>query len=411
MSQNSLLLPTTGTVSGLQMTQYTNNALDTLNTLASGAGAPATPEAGQLWHDTTNNLIKVRSLDNTAWIPLFSVNETNYDARPWSEGNAGFVNKFRNPSFDVAQRGGANTLATGASGYTFDGYVMGGAGAPLSWSSGPGAFGSARTAQLNSASGLTDAFIKQRIEAAMAQPLAGYECTFQAVISNQTGATITPALTVSYPGSADNWTGQTAFLNNVSLQSVAAGAVQIVAYSFTAPANVAYGVEFKLDFGGALNGSGTAIATCNWDVRRARATISTGLNGNPPDPELRPVGVELPLCQRYFETSYPSGVTPGTASQTSTGDYQDIAFNTSDFNAYRARGVFFKASKRVPPSIALYNPQSGTAGNFWNYTASATGGNSAVGIATLHQFGVYCSNTALTAGSVYGTHWTASAEL
>lgn len=89
MSQNSLTLPTTGTVSGLQMTQYANNALDTLNTLASGASAPGSPEAGQLWHDTTNNLIKIYSLDATTWIPLFSLNETAYTGVPVAGGPLG----------------------------------------------------------------------------------------------------------------------------------------------------------------------------------------------------------------------------------------------------------------------------------------------------------------------------------
>lgn len=77
MSQNSLVLPTTGTVSGLQMTQNMNNALDTLNTLASGASAPGSPESGQLWHDTTNNLLKIRDLANTTWIVIGSIDETN----------------------------------------------------------------------------------------------------------------------------------------------------------------------------------------------------------------------------------------------------------------------------------------------------------------------------------------------
>lgn len=77
MSQNSLILPTTGTVSGLQMTQDVNYALDTLNTLNSGASAPSTVEAGMLWHDTTNNLIKLRNLANSAWIVIGSVDETN----------------------------------------------------------------------------------------------------------------------------------------------------------------------------------------------------------------------------------------------------------------------------------------------------------------------------------------------
>ena len=82
MSQNSLTLPTTGTVSGLSMAQDINGALDTLNTLASGASAPGSPEAGQLWHDTTNSLLKIRSLDNTTWIPFLQLNESAYAALP-----------------------------------------------------------------------------------------------------------------------------------------------------------------------------------------------------------------------------------------------------------------------------------------------------------------------------------------
>jgi hypothetical protein len=83
MSQNSLTLPTTGTVSGLQMTQDTNAALDTLNTLASGATAPTSPETGQLWHDTTTNTLRIFSDDSTTWIFLFNLNQTSYLAGPF----------------------------------------------------------------------------------------------------------------------------------------------------------------------------------------------------------------------------------------------------------------------------------------------------------------------------------------
>lgn len=72
MSQNNLVLPTTGTISGLTMTQDINAALDTLNTLNSGGSAPSTPEAFQLWADSTNNQLKLRNEGNTAWIALFS---------------------------------------------------------------------------------------------------------------------------------------------------------------------------------------------------------------------------------------------------------------------------------------------------------------------------------------------------
>src|SRR5579871_6764195 len=97
MSQNSVVLPTTGTVSGLQMTQDCNNALDTLNTLWSGASAPGSPEVGQLWHDTTNNILKLRSLDNTTWIPLFYLSETAYVAGGPSLGQiSGTANRILN---------------------------------------------------------------------------------------------------------------------------------------------------------------------------------------------------------------------------------------------------------------------------------------------------------------------------
>src|SRR5580698_1430354 len=97
MSQNSLVLPTTGTVSGLEIVQAINNATDTLNTLASGASAPSSPEAGQLWHDTTNNILKLRSLDNTTWIPLTYLNESAYVAGPPSLGQiSGSSNRLLN---------------------------------------------------------------------------------------------------------------------------------------------------------------------------------------------------------------------------------------------------------------------------------------------------------------------------
>lgn len=88
MSQNSLVLPTTGTVSGLQMTQNVNYALDTLNTLNSGASVPGTTEAGMLWHDTTNNVLKIRNLANNAWILLGAIDETNNIWTPPIGGSA-----------------------------------------------------------------------------------------------------------------------------------------------------------------------------------------------------------------------------------------------------------------------------------------------------------------------------------
>jgi len=47
-----------------------NTALQALATLSSGASAPATTYAYQLWIDTTNNLLKQRDSSNTSWITI-----------------------------------------------------------------------------------------------------------------------------------------------------------------------------------------------------------------------------------------------------------------------------------------------------------------------------------------------------
>lgn len=70
MSQDTIVLPTTGTVTGLEMTQNANAALLALATLNSGTSAPATTYAYMLWADTTNALLKQRNAANSAWITI-----------------------------------------------------------------------------------------------------------------------------------------------------------------------------------------------------------------------------------------------------------------------------------------------------------------------------------------------------
>jgi hypothetical protein len=67
MSQNSLVIPNTGTLSGLSLVNDANSAFDTLNTLSSGGSAPAAPEADMWWMDTTNGLLKQRNPANSGW--------------------------------------------------------------------------------------------------------------------------------------------------------------------------------------------------------------------------------------------------------------------------------------------------------------------------------------------------------
>lgn len=53
-----------------------NNALAALVSTSSGATAPSTTFANQLWYDTANNKLKIRNEDNDAWIEILTLNQT-----------------------------------------------------------------------------------------------------------------------------------------------------------------------------------------------------------------------------------------------------------------------------------------------------------------------------------------------
>jgi hypothetical protein len=82
-SQNQLSSPTTGTVSGLQLTNNYNNALDSLNTGNSGASAPTNqlsglPSLGNLRINTTGIPYPWQIYDGAQWLTPFWIDATNH---------------------------------------------------------------------------------------------------------------------------------------------------------------------------------------------------------------------------------------------------------------------------------------------------------------------------------------------
>ena len=69
-----------------------NDALQSLASTSSGASAPSTTYANQLWYDAANNILKIRNEDNDAWISLVTLNQTtdavtNFENTPSLTGN------------------------------------------------------------------------------------------------------------------------------------------------------------------------------------------------------------------------------------------------------------------------------------------------------------------------------------
>src|SRR5258708_2066414 len=99
MGQGSLVMPTTGTVSGLQASQNINNALAALASANSGASAPTNatggvPSVGQLWLDTSGFApfaLKIYIGTTGTWQILGWFDNTNSAWIPVVGGGAGSI--------------------------------------------------------------------------------------------------------------------------------------------------------------------------------------------------------------------------------------------------------------------------------------------------------------------------------
>ncbi len=59
-----------------------NNALEALGTLSSGPTAPAATYANMQWYDTANNILKMRSEADDAWINIGTLNQSTNTFTP-----------------------------------------------------------------------------------------------------------------------------------------------------------------------------------------------------------------------------------------------------------------------------------------------------------------------------------------
>jgi hypothetical protein len=121
--------------------------------------------------------------------------------------------------------------------------------------------------------------------------------------------------------------------------------------------------------------------------------------------ERRSYGAELALAQRYFEKSYTMSKLPGSTTDGICSGANFLAVDTSS-----ALGTAtFKASKRAIPTVTVYGPTSGAAGNARN---AGNGADTAVsGVNDITENGFFRFSGSWTPGITYSTQYIASAEL
>jgi hypothetical protein len=214
----------------------------------------------------------------------------------------GFINKLRNPGFDIWQRSSPVNIAAGASVYGPDGWYVAVYGAattvqrqPLNstWPQGVGC----SAAVVTGAAGITSVQFVQRIESYVAAALAGQVCTFSILAYSQVAQT--PQVQLSHPSTADTPPWSNTDFGPVNLQPVPASTFTRLAYTFVMPAASAYnGLQLNLIFPSGL-GAGNNLYVAAADLR-ATPGLPVGLCANPPPPELRPAAIEVQFCYRYY---------------------------------------------------------------------------------------------------------------
>jgi len=367
--------------------------------------AAFTPALGEDVVDTSNNRLVVGDGSTLGGWPHAKIGDIN-----------GFVNKFRNGKMDVYQRGSSGTVSAGTTAYTADGWQISATGANAAWgvfyeAFASGLFSLANFLRISCASGLTACTLQQRIESFVASEListAGAQpITVQWTILNASGGSITPQVRVSYATAQDNFAAVTDELAATNLQTIANGILATVAYTFQ-PSNYANpqnGYQVQLQFGGQLNAASGSVYVSLADIRLTPG-VATGINNNPPPPEQRPTGIELPFCQRYFVSSY-SGVAPGTANSASR-DSPNIGSATV---ASGATFWFEPLTMRASPTVVVYS-YTGAAGKVSSNSGSDFAANSAASVAA--STGVFFYNNSggtLSGASSFLFNYTASAEL
>src|SRR5882672_2253294 len=191
----------------------------------------------------------------------------------------GLINKFRNPSMDIWQRGTSAITVTTAGAYTADGWIVTPTGASCTAAA---SISNIRTGSLSyysmlitGATSVTDITLKQRIESYIAAQLESQVITVQAQVYNNTGGSITPTLTVKHPTAQDNYTSTTTDVSAVSLQACANAVWTQISYTFTASTSV-NGMEITIDFGNNFSTNGKSVQVTELDIR-ATPGVSVGL--------------------------------------------------------------------------------------------------------------------------------------
>jgi hypothetical protein len=290
---------------------------------------------------------------------------------------AGLRNRVINGDMRIDQRqNGGSINITSAGVYTVDRSFSAATGANLTGNrttTGTAAFGCTRATQFIGAASNTGAQLGQRIEAANLQDF-------------DTGTTITISCYIySSAAFTPTWqwitatTADTSFVTvgaSGSFAAVPATTWTRVTATFSAPANTTNGAQVTIQLGATLAGVTKSITGLQVEV----GPIATSF-------EQRPIGMELALCQRYYETT--------------TSSYQIFSGSVTSTNIYY-NPVRYAVVKRTIPSLVNFTDVANV-----GFPAGAP----TIGLSSQDGFWTQKTCNGTTPSGYFQYQWNATAEL
>ena len=336
-------------------------------------------------------------------------------------GSFAFRNKIINGNFDIWQRG--TSLASGTGGrYLADRFTNGSAGTTCTAAQSTFALGQTgvpnepdyyiSTAVTSVAGASNNATLHQHVESV--KSCAGNTVTLSFYAKSNASRNIavelyqnfgtggTPSTSVSIPA------GLVALTTSWQKFTVTVNVPSISGKTLGTDGNDSLVAYFWFDAGSSNSSRASSLGQQSGTFDIAQVQLEEGSVATPF--ELRPIGTELALCQRYYEKSYDLNTVPGTPA--SIGLVLSSIVKTVGPGSNGIGNVSFKNTKRSSSTIKIYSNITGAINKFANYAEAGTPDRDA-SAQTVGQGGFYTqydgSASLVNPLAVY--QWTADSEL
>ena len=409
--------------------QCIGDSLDTINS------AFQTLSTASIINAADTSTIDLTLTNRTLSASVFNNSVTN-SKLAFDGGSFAFRNKIINGNFDIWQRG--ISLASGTwERFLADRFLNTSVGSTYTVSQQPFTLGQNnvpneptyfhRTVVTSSAGNGNYASFVQRIESVKTLANKNVTLSFYAKADSNKQMSVDFAQefgTEGSPSSQVNGIGVQKINLTTSWQkfTVTVGIPSISGKTLGTNNNNCLAVNFWFDAGSDLNSRTYSLGQQSGTFDIAQVQLEEGSVATPF--ELRPIGTELALCQRYYCKSYPLAVVPGTIyHDTGAANFfpsQDIT--TSTIVTVINGSARYPVTMRAIPTVVIYSPnetnvinrvgysQSESAGVYKQGTSIVASGNSSDGITEVAILGMTTSNWSNNYAA-HQFHYTASAEL